>query len=82
MLRVYHMATELSGPSRRRQAQGHWIWRTSPGQLPVVEKGSRELRGVLTMSDIFRAQAEAAQESTGAESRREAGEDPPESAAG
>jgi CIC family chloride channel protein len=51
-------------------------------QLPVVEKGSRELRGVLTMSDIFRAQAEAAQESTGAESRREAGEDPPESAAG
>jgi len=48
-------------------------------QLPVVEKGSQALRGILTMSDIFRAQAEAAQESTGAESMREVGDDPPRS---
>ena len=40
-------------------------------QLPVVEKGSQELRGMLTMSDIFRAQAEAAQEVVGPESLRE-----------
>ena len=48
-------------------------------QLPVVEKGSQALRGILTMSDIFRAQAEAAQESTGAESMREVGDEPPRS---
>jgi CIC family chloride channel protein len=40
-------------------------------QLPVVEKDSQQLRGMLTMSDIFRAQAEAAQESAGPESLRE-----------
>jgi CIC family chloride channel protein len=48
-------------------------------QLPVVQKGSQELRGVVTMSDIFRAQAEAAQESSAGESMREAGDDPPAS---
>jgi CIC family chloride channel protein len=44
-------------------------------QLPVVERGSQELRGMLTMSDIFRAQAEAAQESAGPESMRETFDD-------
>jgi len=44
-------------------------------QLPVVEKGSHLLRGMLTMSDIFRAQAEAAQAGAGAESLRETFDD-------
>ncbi len=39
-------------------------------QLPVVEKGSRELLGLITMSDIFRAQAEAAEGGDGTESAR------------
>jgi CBS domain-containing protein len=33
-------------------------------QLPVVSKEDNELRGILTMSDIFRAQAEAVQDGT------------------
>jgi CIC family chloride channel protein len=34
-------------------------------QLPVVSKESNELQGMLTMSDIFRAQAEAVEDGTG-----------------
>jgi CIC family chloride channel protein len=39
-------------------------------QLPVVEKDSHELRGVITMSDIFRTQAHAAAETEPSESLR------------
>jgi len=52
-------------------------------QLPVVERGSQRLRGILTMSDIFRAHAEAAPEGAGPESMREVvDDDAPPSAVG
>jgi CIC family chloride channel protein len=37
-------------------------------QLPVVEKEDQSLRGIITMSDIFRAQAQAVEDHGGAES--------------
>jgi len=41
-------------------------------QLPVVSKGAHELRGLITMSDLFRAQAEAAEGTAEAEPSRPA----------
>jgi CIC family chloride channel protein len=41
-------------------------------QLPVVSKDAHELRGLITMSDIFRAHAEAAEGTPEAESSRPA----------
>jgi CIC family chloride channel protein len=41
-------------------------------QLPVVDKEAHELRGLITMSDIFRAHAEAAEGTPQAESSRPA----------
>jgi CIC family chloride channel protein len=41
-------------------------------QLPVVSKDAHELRGLITMSDIFRAHAEAAEGTPAAESSRPA----------
>jgi CIC family chloride channel protein len=43
-------------------------------QLPVIEKDSQRLRGMLTMSDIFRAHAEAAPEHADPQSMRETSE--------
>jgi predicted transcriptional regulator len=44
-------------------------------QLPVVDKSSQELRGLVTLSGIFRTHAEAAQESLEPESLREVVDD-------